>query len=217
MANAILAAVLGALTAAIVGGLIVGTIVNWITRRAQDRRESYELRRELITEMTEPVSALVYTITHYRRAEEGTLGQEIKLTDILPVLHEQYRKTRTAGKVVENRLAAYFESKSPARAWHAGIDLLAVRYYEVLGSATPELRETNAGEGHSGLTVEELADPDLVKEKFEDAMRTAIIAVRTERRSKFRTSASRLGRASLAELRRRSLTVLSQTERTAPD
>jgi hypothetical protein len=94
LADAILAAVLGALTAAIVGGLIVGSFVNWITRRAQDRRESYELRRELITEMTEPVSALVYAITHYRRAKEDTLGQEIKLADISPVLHEEYRKTR---------------------------------------------------------------------------------------------------------------------------
>ena len=139
--------------------------------------------------MTEPISALLYAITHYRRAKEGTPGQEVKLEDISSVLHDQYRKTRTAGKVIENRLEAYFESETLSHIWHAAVGLLAVRYYEVLGQSTEDLRKTNAGDKHSGLTVEELANSDLVKERFDEAIRTAITAVRTERLSKFRESA----------------------------
>jgi hypothetical protein len=67
-------ATVGPLTAAIVGTLIIGLFVAWITRRAQDRRGRYELRREILSEMTEATSALPYLIAHYRRTRQGLLG-----------------------------------------------------------------------------------------------------------------------------------------------
>jgi hypothetical protein len=178
VAEKIILAMIGPLTAAIFGTLIIGLFVGWITRRTQDRRASYELRRELISQMTETASALFFAITHYRRVKEGLLDPQVKLMDIAPILHEQYRKTRTAATVLENRLEAYFDSDTPRQHWHATIDLLAVRYYDVLGQASDDLRVANAGNDHSGLTAQELADPALVTTGYKDRMHKAAEAVR---------------------------------------
>jgi hypothetical protein len=175
----LLVAVAGPVTAAIIGTLLIGLLVSWITRRATDRRTRYEIRHELITQMTETTSALVYTIAHYRRTKEGELG-EVSLNDIAPVLHEQYRKTRTAGTVLEHRLEVYFQSDEPRRYWHASVDLLAVTYYHAIGLASEKLLRSNAGDSHTGLGVEDLADPDVTFERYRDMMRKATIAVRTE-------------------------------------
>jgi hypothetical protein len=167
----------GPLSATIVGTLIIGLFVNWITRRAQDRRTSYELRLELVTQMTEAASAFVYAIAHYRRVRQGLLG-DLQLADVSPALHEQYRKTRTAGKVLENRLEAYFKVDTPRSRWHAAIDLLAMRYFHALGDVVAvQLRDSNAGKSHSGLSAQELESETLVRTSYDRAMHEAIAAV----------------------------------------
>jgi hypothetical protein len=176
----ILIAAVGPITAAVVGTLIIGLFVAGITQRAQDRRARYELRRELITQMTEASSTLLYATVHYRRLKQGIFGEDVHLNDILPILYEHYRKTRTTAKVLDARLEAYFESDAPRHYWHAAIDLLAVRYYHVLGQATDEVRESNAGPTHSGLTAEELQDLNRVIESYREMMRKATVAVLTE-------------------------------------
>ena len=176
----ILVAVVGPLTAAIVGTLIIGLFVAWITRRAQDRRARYELRRQLISEMTEAASALLYVIDHYRKVKEGALGEEVQLADIVPILHGQYRKTRTVGTVLEARLRAYFDSDYARHHWHAAIDLLEIRYYHVLGRLTERKRHLNAGASHTGLTAEHLEDLKLIDKAYTERLNDAIQAVLTE-------------------------------------
>src|SRR4051812_32333664 len=99
LAEKVLLAAVGPLTAAVVGSLIVGLLVSSITRAFQDRRLQYDLRLQLIDQMTESTSALTFAMAHYRRAREGQFGTEVGVTEIAAVLHEQYRKTRTATSV----------------------------------------------------------------------------------------------------------------------
>ena len=182
----ILVAMAGPLTAAIVGTLIIGLFVAWIARRAQYRRERYELRRELIGEMTEAASALLYVTAYYRRSKQGTLGTEVRQEDAATILHEQYRKTRTMGSVLEARLQAYFDSDVARRHWHAAIDLLAVRYYNLLGQLNQAMRDSNAGPSHSGLTADQLEDHELVLTSYNEHIRMATDAVLREPMSRIK-------------------------------
>jgi len=176
----ILVALVGPLTATIVGTLIIGLFVAWITRRAQDRRARYELRRQLISEMTEAASALLYLTEHYRKVKEGALGEEVQLADVVPTLHKQYSETRTAGTVLEARLRAYFDSDHARHHWHAAIDLLEMRYYHVLGRLSERKRTLNAGARHTGLTAEQLEDRKLIDKAYAERLDDAIRAVLTE-------------------------------------
>lgn len=198
--------------------------MDWITRRAQDRRATYELRRELVMQMTETAGSLVYAIGHYRRVKRGVLGEEIKSADIEPALHEQYHKTRTSGKVLEVRLQAYFESDTVRKQWHRTIDLLAMRYWHALGRPGPGVRRKNAGEEHSGLSVEELENEDMVEEHYHKAMDKVIGDVLTAqlKSMSYRRTRRKSGRASGASAataanKQRSLTPFSRTGGTKPD
>jgi hypothetical protein len=176
----ILVASVGPLTAAIVGTLIIGLFVAWITRRAQDRRARFELRCQLVSEMTEAASALLYLTDHYRKVKDGALGEEAQLADVVPILHKQYSATRTAGTVLEARLRAYFDSDHARHHWHAAIDLLEMRYYHVLGHLTEKKRNLNAGALHTGLTAEELEDLRLIDRAYTERLDDAIQAVLIE-------------------------------------
>jgi len=179
----VLVALVGPLTAAIVGTLIIGLFVAWTTRRAQDRRVRHELRRQLISEMTEAASALLFVTEHYRKIKEGALGDEVRPADFVSILHEQYRETRTAGTVLEVRLRAYFDSDIARYHWHAAIDLLEMRYYHVLDRLTERKRTLNAGALHTGLTAVQLEDLKAIDETYTLRLNDAIQAVLTQRMS----------------------------------
>jgi hypothetical protein len=147
----------GPLVTAVVGTLIIGTFVAWITRRAQDRRADNELRLQLIGEMTEAASGLYMATQHFWRKkerEEGVSAEE--LAQERKELDQQYREARVAGEKIERQLQAYFETNVPRRHWHAAIDLLTVRYFHLIEMDTEGLRRANAGDKHSGLTVQQL-------------------------------------------------------------
>jgi hypothetical protein len=57
----------GPLVTAVVGTLIIGTFVTWITRKVQERRAEYQLRIQLIDQMTETASSLYMTTQNYWR------------------------------------------------------------------------------------------------------------------------------------------------------
>ncbi len=50
------------------------------------------------------------------------------------------------------------------------MDLLTVRYFHLIGLATQNLLERNAGEEHTGLTVEQLRDQSLLLKTYREKL-----------------------------------------------
>jgi hypothetical protein len=107
-------------------------------------------------------------------------------------LDRQYLDTRVDGTVLEQRLRAYFDddrprdddATRPAVLWHSTLDLLAVRYFDLTGQATETLLHANEkvpGSYHSGLTIEELRNRDLVNREYERRRDTAMKSVLTRK------------------------------------
>ena len=175
----------GPLVTAVVGTLIIGTFVAWITRRAQERRADNQLeeqrmhtqnqlRLQLIDQMTEAASGLYMTTQNFwRKKDVEKIGND-DLAKYREELDQRYQACRVIGEVIERRLEAYFLSDNPKALWHATMDLLTVRYFHLIGLATANLLENNAGEEHTGLTVEQLRDQRLVLKTYrEDLMKAA--------------------------------------------
>jgi hypothetical protein len=170
-------AIVGPATASILGTLIIGVALTNASRRYQERRESHEIRQDLMMQMTQSANELNFAIMHYTRALDGRLGADQTTSDLAPILHDQYRKTKSVGHALEVRLRAYFGSGEPAQLWHATQDLLSVRYFSAIGQATAELLESDAGPEHSGLSVDELQDDAQVYSSFRMALRRATNSV----------------------------------------
>jgi hypothetical protein len=188
----------GPVVTAVIGTLLFGSVAAWIARRAQDRRARYELRQQLIGELTEAASALYLHTQHYWRVlqqgregevnppsgmkQDGPAGPTPALTKSTArqELDEQYLKSRVAGQVLESRLSAYFASEHPRDCWHRTMDLLTVRYFQLIDLATERLRRENAGPEHSGLTSEGLKNPKLVLRTYRESLDATIEAVLQE-------------------------------------
>ncbi len=178
----------GPLVTAVVGTLIIGTFVAWITRKAQERRADnqlreertraeYQLRLQLIGQMTEVASSLyMATQNFWRKKNVEKVGSE-ELDQHRKELDQQYRASRVLGEVIERRLEAYFLSSDPKVLWHATMDLLTVRYFHLIGLTTDNLLRANAGEEHTGLSVEQLTDQKLVLQTYREKLITSARAV----------------------------------------
>ncbi len=157
----------GPFVTAVVGTLIIGALVARITRKAQERRADNQLKEErihaenqlrlqLIGQMTEAASSLyMATQTYWRKKDVEKVGND-ELARHRKELDEQYRASRIVGEVIERRLEAYFLSDDSRLHWHATMDLLTVRYFQLIGLDSENLRKVNAGEEHTGLSVEQL-------------------------------------------------------------
>ena len=149
----------------------IGFLANLITRRAQDRREGNQLRHELIRQMTEPAWGLYFaTRDYWLTQEESRLAR-----DDHQEVDKQYRASRAAGEVLENQLDAYFDSLRPKQTWHATMDLLRVQYLHFINRA--QLVHNWAGSEHTGLSREELEDPNRVRRAYQEQLQKAIKAV----------------------------------------
>jgi hypothetical protein len=178
----------GPLLTAVVGTLIIGTFVAWITRKAQERRADnqlreertraeYQLRLQLIGQMTEVASSLyMATQNFWRKRNVERVGSE-ELDQHRKELDQQYRASRVLGEVIERRLEAYFLSSDPKVLWHATMDLLTVRYFHLIGLTTDNLLRANAGAEHTGLSVEQLTDQKLVLQTYREKLITSARAV----------------------------------------
>lgn len=178
----------GPLVTAVIGTLIIGTFVARITRKAQERRADNQLQEEqvraqnqlrlqLIGQMTEVASSLyIATQSFWRKKDVEKVGSD-ELAEHRKELDQQYRASRVVGEVIERRLEAYFLSNDPKALWHATMDLLTVRYFHLIGLATDNLLELNAGEEHTGLSVEQLRDQGLVLNTYREKLITGAQAV----------------------------------------
>lgn len=178
----------GPLLTAVVGTLIIGTFVAWITRKAQERRADSqsrdertraenELRVQLIGQMTEAASRLYMATQHFWRKKKVEKTAPGELDQHRKELDEQYRASRVLGEVIERQLEAYFLSSEPRVLWHATMDLLTVRYFNLIDLMTDRLLKDNAGQEHTGLTVEELRDQGLVLKTYREKLIKAARAV----------------------------------------
>jgi hypothetical protein len=96
------------------------------------------------------------------------------------VLDEAYVNARRRGEVIEKDLGLFFKDsktgdESSVRAWHATMDLLTVRYFQVTGGVTANLLDLNAGPAHSRLSKEQLRNPASVlsayRERLDESVR----------------------------------------------
>ncbi|HLW70720.1 MAG TPA: hypothetical protein VKS22_08880 [Candidatus Binataceae bacterium] len=162
--------------------VIAGFFAAWITSRAQRHRDASERREQLGLQMVEVANALyLQTQRHWRnRGPQWDPAPNQATAASRIALEEQYLKTRVAGEVTEDRLRTLFRSDTVWRHWHAVTDLLTVRYFQVIGDngkASNGLLVQNAGPDHSGLTVEELANPRALLTAYRKRLRAASRAV----------------------------------------
>lgn len=153
--------VVGPLTTVLVGGVIVGGLANTLARRAQQRRAQRELREQLVKEVTTVLAGLYMATQQFRRnVEDLKLPRE----SMHNMLTERYADARVRGTVLENQLEAYFKADEPKTLFHQIMDLLTVRYFQLMFSYVPyrENAKGYQGKKHSGLTEEELKDFRLI-------------------------------------------------------
>ena len=167
-----------------IGPMITVLFGTWaiarIIARTQRRREEQQLRHDLIVGIAETARSLYLATQRYSRARDNDeLGAE-QLHALRTWLDERYRECRGRGKALQKRLEVIFGS-GPARShWDATIDLLTERYFQLTDPKTIVNFSANAGEEHSGLTVEALKNPKLVLGDYRRHLSEAVAAIRTE-------------------------------------
>jgi len=141
----------------VISAVILGLIAAWIARRAQLRKEQWSLRHDLVHEMTKTASTLYNETLRFRRAvvlfkvnDDGEEKEKYQMD-----LERQYRRSRVAGQVIEDRLRAYFPAGDAGFFWHRSMDLLSMRYFLLTEADLPEeFIHDYSGDDHTGLTVE---------------------------------------------------------------
>jgi hypothetical protein len=171
---------IGPLVAAFVGTLGVGLFAGRITERAQQRRRDANLREQIVVEMTQVAGSIYYQTQRYWRATTRENASAERLAALRMSMDEGYQTARVAGEALEMRLRVYFSTDEPRRLWHATIDLLTVRYFQVIGLATDRLLQVNEGPDHSGLTAGQLKNAKLVLDTYRAGIVEANRAVLTE-------------------------------------
>lgn len=169
--------------------LVVGIGVAVLTRRAQNRRDSqirdsdlrradqlleierhredHALRERLISQAIEAPSGLYLATQHYWRAkQDGLTGDD--LAPHRDALDRQYLASRQQGMVLEHLLHLHFRDPRPRRLCHRLMDLLTIRYFQLVrdGGASATLRRQNEGEEHTGLSAADLASAPQVLAKY---------------------------------------------------
>jgi hypothetical protein len=162
----------GAVTA-IIGSLIIGGFLAWIARRAQFRREDRQIRDKLIEDVTRTLGALNIKLQVYERfviaPVDGVQRPSVELDRRRDDLDAAWEAAAVAANSLESRLRAYFQGSPVPEAWHGAWDCLVALYFSMIVSdktTLDVLYAENAGEGHSGLSVKQLADAGVVRSRY---------------------------------------------------
>jgi hypothetical protein len=187
------------LVTVLIGGLVVWGVTSTVQRRREQADRIREekradlvrsedlhsrddaLRQDLVGTMTEAAASLYLMTQHYWRAKVDLRNapQDPDLTaalsELRPRLDAQYLESRKAGEALESRLGGYFVSPEPRMKWHQVMDLLTVRYFQLIDRHTQKLYEDNAGPNHSGLTIGQLEnDRKLLLVTYREAVKEAV-------------------------------------------
>jgi len=171
---------IGPLITVLIGTLAIGLLASRITARAQQRREDQQLRHDLIVEMAETASALYLATQRYWRARDRDNATADQLQTLRTWLDERYHEIRVRGQALETRLGVAFRFRDAKRHWHATMDLLTVRYFQLTDPKNDAALDANAGEEHSGLSGPELRDPKTVLDAYHKRLDQAVNAARTD-------------------------------------
>jgi hypothetical protein len=168
----------GPLVTIILGTAIIGLTASLLARKAQERRENHELRARLCREVTEASTALYLATQHYWRAKEDELERD-ELKAFREALDKDYLDSRRAGTALEHLLDLYFRDSKPKLLMHRVMDLLTVRYFQLVreGGASEGLRKANEGDEHSGLSLDELNSGSKVLAAYHTALKELIAEV----------------------------------------
>jgi hypothetical protein len=159
--------------AVVFGTAILGLAAQHIARTTQDKREILRIRDGFISDTTSAAVGLYVATQRYWRARTASnngLLNEDALAEERGILDQQYRDSRVAGEVLEGRIYAYYADPEPRRRMHQVMDLLTVRYFQVIGRDTDSLLEANAGSEHSGLEIDQLRRPMVVLDNYRWAL-----------------------------------------------
>jgi hypothetical protein len=111
MTESLLERMLVAATGPVVTALLALLVVNWVTARAQRRKDAYEARERLASEVTETANTLYMALqAFWRAARDVPLSQRASspgLAEDRRRLEETYLSARTAGQVLEQKLQIY--------------------------------------------------------------------------------------------------------------
>jgi hypothetical protein len=157
--------------------LLAIIVVNFVTARAQRRREASETRESLAMELTECGNTLYFGLQAFWRSaknvELAARSTAPELESAVLKLDELYQRHRITGKVLEQRLRIYYRDPAPAKNWHRAMSLLAARRFlltEGNEEARVKIRQRNSGMDESGLSVEQLQDPNLIMRSYREAL-----------------------------------------------
>jgi hypothetical protein len=197
----LLVAAMGPLITVLIGGLAVWGVTSTVQQRreradrkrdedradsvrAEDRRSRDDtLRQDLVGTMTEAAGSLYLMTQHYWRAKEDVKRNpnDTNLAEIQRELRKrldaQYLESRSRGEVVENRLEGYFVSAEPREKWHQVMDLLTVRYFQLIDRDTDQMYRNNEGQEHSGLSVPQMKNPIALLGTYRAAIKDAVRSV----------------------------------------
>lgn len=152
-----------------------------LTDRVSRRRATTELRQRLAFEMTEAAYGLYFGLTHHRRQIAHRRMSDDIATDARRALDADYVRQRVAMGAIQARLEVYFDKETePSRGWHRVIDLLTAFYFTVVRAPETQLDEVRrrvGGREHTGLTVQQLADPDQIIAAFEASLPASVTSV----------------------------------------
>jgi hypothetical protein len=180
----------GPLVTVILGTLIIGGIIQFLADRFQDKRTNElrqldqqrandALRRELISEAATIASELHHSTQGYWLAKTSDpKASPAELATARTTLDAQYQTARTKGAVLDAQLAACFVTDEPRQYWHKLMDLMTVRYYQLIDRDTEEIYHANAkgtgGKEHSGLSVSELKQLKPLHDTYWNALEETI-------------------------------------------
>lgn len=197
----LLLAAVGPAVTAVLGGLLVWFITTTVQARRDERVRERDLarakaehdlavqarddalRQDLVGGLTQAASALYLAGQHYWRAvKQSDQGQDdVRRQELRDRLDAQYLSSRLEGEVLEKRLEGYFSSAATSDAWHKVMDLLTVRYFQLIDRTSVRLYERNSngykGREHSGLTVQDLSTPASVLDAYQTALSEAVRCV----------------------------------------
>ena len=152
----------------------------------------------MIEEMARVFGKFRASVHVFTRAQETKSSRPDDLARLRVEAISAYKKAIVGFRVVDWKLQSYFADEKVGLAWHAANDCLLVWYYSALYAGHEETlksvraacarREANEKEGveaeeHSGLTLKDLENSDLVLRESYKRLQEAVKLARTARLS----------------------------------
>lgn len=201
----LLVAAVGPTLTAILGGLAVGLLLRYADsktkKREHDRdlleqqalrdREELErteaIRRDFISRFSSLAYPMHYTLEHYARSVRHKSGSPEILENLAREIERQFVADRGKLGALQYEIDAFYDGFKAGDGLHRATDLLMVKYMRTMPVSPDQRRELEANvipsqkHQHTGLSLEQLADPETVDSAFALAVKETLDGLLTER------------------------------------